>query len=170
MSNLNFPQLTSVLTNQKYDIISPEYKVGRNPGSVLPLIHPSISKEHGIIKYNSSTKQLYIKDLNSLNGIYVNENKIDKNAEILLNNNDKIKFGKDNDVYIVNLRKENKEDELLLSNEFYRKEYNSMENKYKTLEKQYCNLQREKEKIEREEPGKHSRQALLNGWISMKMN
>ena len=71
MSNLNFPFFISTLTNQKYNIISSESKIGRNPLSVLPLIHPSVSKEHGELKYNSLTKQLSIRDLNSLNGIYI---------------------------------------------------------------------------------------------------
>ena len=77
MSNLNFPFFISTLTNQKYNIISSEYKIGRNPLSVLPLIHPSVSKEHGELKYNSLTKQLSIRDLNSLNGIYINGKRIE---------------------------------------------------------------------------------------------
>ena len=150
MSNLNFPFFISTLTNQKYNIISSEYKIGRNPLSVLPLIHPSVSKEHGELKYNSLTKQLSIRDLNSLNGIYINGKRIEKNIDVVLNNNDKVKFGKDNDIYIVNTIgiKENKEEELLKSNDFYRNEYKIIQNKYSELEKKYCEIQKEKETIE----------------------
>ena len=38
----NYPQILSTLTNQKYDIIFPEYSIGRNPDSIIPLIHTSI--------------------------------------------------------------------------------------------------------------------------------
>ena len=43
-----------------------------------------------------------------------------------------MKFGKDNDIYIVNTVgiKENKEEELLKSNDFYRNEYKIIQNKY----------------------------------------
>lgn len=145
----NYPQILSTLTNQKYDIIFPEYSVGRNPESIIPLLHPSISKEHGLFKFIFSDKKLIIKDLHSLNGIYVNGNKIEANKDYILNNNDTIKFGKDNDVYLVKIpEKTNKEDELLRSNDFYRNECTKMQEKYNELEKKYGQLQREKEKIE----------------------
>lgn len=146
----NYPQILSTLTNQKYDIIFPEYIIGRNPDSIIPLIHPSISKEHGLLKFSFGDKKLIIRDLHSLNGIYVNGNKIEINKEYILNNNDTIKFGKDNDIYLVMIPEKtmNKEDELLRSNDFYRNEYSKVQEKYNELEGKYGQLQREKEKIE----------------------
>lgn len=146
----NYPQILSTLTNQKYDIIFPEYSIGRNPDSIIPLIHPSISKEHGLLKFSFGDKKLIIRDLHSLNGIYVNGNKIEINKDYILNNNDTIKFGKDNDIYLVMIPEKtmNKEDELLRSNDFYRNEYSKIQEKYNELEGKYGQLQREKEKIE----------------------
>lgn len=146
----NYPQILSTLTNQKYDIIFPEYSIGRNPDSIIPLIHPSISKEHGLLKFSFGDKKLIIRDLHSLNGIYVNGNKIEINKDYILNNNDTIKFGKDNDIYLVMIPEKtmNKEDELLRSNDFYRNEYSKVQEKYNVLEGKYGQLQREKEKIE----------------------
>lgn len=146
----NYPQILSTLTNQKYDIIFPEYSIGRNPDSIIPLIHPSISKEHGLLKFSFGDKKLIIRDLHSLNGIYVNGNKIEINKDYILNNYDTIKFGKDNDIYLVMIPEKtlNKEDELLRSNDFYRNEYSKVQEKYNELEGKYGQLQREKEKIE----------------------
>ena len=146
----NYPQILSTLTNQKYDIIFPEYSIGRNPDSIIPLIHPSISKEHGLLKFSFGDKKLIIRDLHSLNGIYVNGNKIEINKDYILNNYDTIKFGKDNNIYLVMIPEKtlNKEDELLRSNDFYRNEYSKVQEKYNELEGKYGQLQREKEKIE----------------------
>eukprot|EP01084_Bolivina_argentea_P317276 550093_1 len=73
------------------------FKVGRDSSccSVLFSNTPMISRIHCQFIYNNTKNQLFIKDLKSTNGVFVNNNKIDtNNSPKQLFTNDIIRFGK----------------------------------------------------------------------------
>ena len=57
-------------TTHKYILTEQGLKLGRSPDNGIPLIHPTISREHAIIWRENS--QVWIEDLRSANGTYVN--------------------------------------------------------------------------------------------------
>jgi pSer/pThr/pTyr-binding forkhead associated (FHA) protein len=65
-----------------------EIRIGRESGD-LSLIDPDVSKEHAQIEIYGKD-QVYIKDLGSLNGSYVNSRKMDR---MQLKDGDKLQFG-----------------------------------------------------------------------------
>jgi len=55
--------------------------------------HPSVSKEHAMIQVAQSG-QLFLKDLSSLNGNYVNGLRLESGGQRLLRESDVLQFGK----------------------------------------------------------------------------
>ena len=74
-------------------------KIGRNPiTNDIILNHQSVSKEHCHLIFDSNKKP-YLIDLNSVNGTFVNGNKIQPKTKFNLNNNDFISFGVDSNKF-----------------------------------------------------------------------
>jgi len=78
----------------------------------IPLDHPSCSKQHAALQYrlvpftredNSQGKrvQLYVMDLNSANGTFVNSNKIESQKFVQLLEKDVLKFGFSSREYVL---------------------------------------------------------------------
>ncbi|XP_076250344.1 smad nuclear-interacting protein 1 isoform X2 [Rhynchophorus ferrugineus] len=99
------------------------YLIGRDRKVVdLPVDHPSCSKQHAALQYRlvpftredgSSGKRVrpYIIDLDSANGTYINNNKIEPRKYVELLERDVIKFGFSSREYV--LLHENSKDEAL---------------------------------------------------------
>jgi len=67
--------------------------IGRAPNCHIVFSHPSVSKEHGSIEFSESEGAI-VRDLNTLNGIYVNESRVPKGGQAYLYNNSRINFGR----------------------------------------------------------------------------
>ena len=87
----------------------------------LPLDHPSCSKQHCVLQYRlvpftrengTSGKKVvpYIVDLNSANGTFVNNEKIEAQKYVQLFEKDVLKFGFSSREYVM-LHDQSKEDE-----------------------------------------------------------
>lgn len=87
----------------------------------IPLDHPSCSKQHSVLQYRlvpvtrqdgttASRVQLYVMDLNSANGTFVNNKKIESQKYIQLLEKDVLKFGFSSREYVL-LHDQSKEDE-----------------------------------------------------------
>jgi len=81
--------LNNELMSYSWKLINKEYIIGRSSSSNIILDDVTVSREHAIITISDNTP--YIKDTNSTNGIYVN-NEI--NQECKLKSGDKIQIGK----------------------------------------------------------------------------
>lgn len=93
--NLQSDAITYVLPNEVN-------KLGRNPlTNNIILNHQSISKDHALIEFDKN-RNAFISDMHSSNGTFVNGRKIPSTSKIPLNQNDIVKFGKDNTVYKFN--------------------------------------------------------------------
>ncbi len=90
-----------------YNLTNISNLIGRSPESNIVLNHPSISKEHAKINFNND--EIYIIDLNTENGTFVNKQKINPLQNINLKNNDLINFGKDTTDFILLVNYDNNE-------------------------------------------------------------
>ena len=100
MSHEGTKQIYGILKSQSavYNLSKNRISIGRSKSSVIIINHPSVSKDHAIIEFDSDLIPS-IKDLNSSNGTYVNGQKLQTFPQIL-KTNDKISFGKDPTEYI----------------------------------------------------------------------
>ena len=67
--------------------------VGRQAGVFLLLDHGSISRRHAEIRYASG--QYVLHDMGSTNGTYINDTRLLENSAAILQQNDRVSFGKD---------------------------------------------------------------------------
>ena len=100
MSREGTKQIYGILKSQSavYNLSKNRISIGRSKSSVIIINHPSVSKDHAIIEFDSDLVPS-IKDLNSSNGTYVNGQKLQTFPQNL-KTNDKISFGKDPTEYI----------------------------------------------------------------------
>ncbi|HSI70851.1 MAG TPA: FHA domain-containing protein [Gillisia sp.] len=72
-----------------------EYVIGRKGhGADIEINDSSASRKHGIIQKQNG--KIYIRDTGSLNGIYINDNKIEPQALVEINNSDNIHITSEN--------------------------------------------------------------------------
>lgn len=76
-------------------LVKPVFTIGRNPGSDLNLLDPSVSREHAKIVYEDGG--YYLVDISNKTGSYVNDRRIDR---VQLRHLDRIQFGRDADMQI----------------------------------------------------------------------
>ena len=69
-----------------------EFTVGRLPESDLPVLEPSVSGRHALIRWNGDDDTCFVKDLDSTNGTFVNTSEIGT-REIRLLDGDSLCFG-----------------------------------------------------------------------------
>ncbi|VDQ10917.1 unnamed protein product, partial [Trichobilharzia regenti] len=69
----------------------------------IPMDHPSISKQHAVLQYRfvRGAIRLYVIDLDSANGTYLNNNRIESRRYYELLEKDVIKFGFSSREYVV---------------------------------------------------------------------
>ena len=84
--------------------------------------HPSISKEHAIIEFQEKN-QAFLKDLNSLNGTYMNKKRILSGNSIFLKDFDEISFGKEATIYMFNYYNEKTKENPRKNDEISTKDY-----------------------------------------------
>lgn len=66
--------------------------VGRQPESDLPILEPSVSGRHAVIRWNGDEDTCFVKDLDSTNGTFVNTSEIGT-REVRLLDGDSLCFG-----------------------------------------------------------------------------
>ncbi len=73
---------------KKFDLSTNSTTIGRAPDNDLPLQDPSVSSHHARIDFHNG--QYFLSDLQSSNGTYVNNNRVDQSP---LNDKDLIALG-----------------------------------------------------------------------------
>uniref|UniRef100_UPI00398F7826 centrosomal protein of 170 kDa isoform X3 n=1 Tax=Pristiophorus japonicus TaxID=55135 RepID=UPI00398F7826 len=68
---------------------------------VLQIRSRSVDKQHAVINYNFAEDEHKVKDLDSLNGTFVNEARIPEQTYITLKIDDKLRFGYDTNLFTV---------------------------------------------------------------------
>ncbi|XP_048856479.1 centrosomal protein of 170 kDa protein B-like isoform X1 [Brienomyrus brachyistius] len=91
--------------------------VGREDCELM-LQSRSVDKQHAVINYDMSSDKHLVKDLGSLNGTFVNDQRIPDQTYIALKLSDVIRFGYDSQVYILE-RSQHKVPEEALKHEKY---------------------------------------------------
>ncbi|KAF2069134.1 hypothetical protein CYY_009550 [Polysphondylium violaceum] len=76
------------------------YLIGRLPICELPMEHPTISRQHAIIQHRSGG-QLFLYDLNSTHGSFINKKRVQPNVYNPIKNGDVLKFGESTRLYVV---------------------------------------------------------------------
>ena len=72
--------------------------IGRGSDNNIPLSDPFLSKKH--VLFTLKEGQVFLEDLNSRNGTFINGNQVKKNEGICLTDGDKIKMGNIEFLYI----------------------------------------------------------------------
>ena len=106
LSELNPNKIYAYL--QSEDIIYSLNKnnlIGRNNNCNIVLNHPSIENEHAKIEIIDN--DIFLIDLNSVNGTYLNNIKLEGNKLVKLKNKDSIKFGNYENNYVLQLNIDN---------------------------------------------------------------
>lgn len=83
-----------VCDDQKINLKHDETTVGRLTSNFIAINDPTISKNHSSIIYVSNENKYYLCDLNTINGTYLNGNKLEANKKYPLKHKDAIQFGK----------------------------------------------------------------------------
>lgn len=77
---------------------SQRWTLGRAAGEVdVVMNHPSVSRQHAALSRGSAG--IYLTDLNSQHGVFVQGQRIEKNFRVLLKNGDGIRFGTSTRLY-----------------------------------------------------------------------
>lgn len=84
--------------------------VGRQAGVFLLLDHGSISRRHAELRYANG--QYVLHDMGSTNGTYINDTQLAANSTTILQQNDRVSFGKDI-AFIFQLRTTGKSEHIL---------------------------------------------------------
>ena len=111
--SLHDKNILGILKSNKavYNLTKNRISIGRNKQSSIVINHPSVSKDHAIIEFDSEFIAT-LKDLNSSNGTYLNGEKLQNNP-VKLRTNDKIIFGKDDNEYVFeSFHNENEKTEI----------------------------------------------------------
>lgn len=74
--------------------------VGRLPVCDIELEHDSVSRQHAVIQHRS-TGQVYVYDLNSTHGTFVNKRKVKPMVYVPLRNGDMVRFGQTTRVFVL---------------------------------------------------------------------
>jgi len=69
-----------------------ELIVGRLPESDIPILEPSVSGRHALLRWRGDDETVWLRDLGSTNGTFVNTTEIGK-REVILADTDTICFG-----------------------------------------------------------------------------
>ncbi|VDO43799.1 unnamed protein product [Onchocerca flexuosa] len=105
------------------------YLIGRDRKIAdLPVDHPSCSKQHAVFQYRLTSKDLpdgttvkrvrpYIIDLNSANGTYLNNERIESQRFVELREKDVLKFGFSTREFVLLNEKSNDEDVEMVKKE-----------------------------------------------------
>ena len=101
-------QLNEGMATTRFLINKPVLKIGRDPASDISIDDALVSKEHALIEVVASAEkegevEYYIKDLDSTNNTYINEQKVTRQQ---LKNNDVLRVGLNNFKFVD----DNKED------------------------------------------------------------
>jgi len=69
----------------------------------IPVDHPSCSRQHAVLQYRMVNNKVkpYVIDLNSSNGTYLNNQKIDPQRYVELREKDVVKFGYSSREYVL---------------------------------------------------------------------
>ena len=89
-------QLIDDVVVNKFEINSSSLTIGRHPDSAIQINDSAISSSHAVITVEKSSFlegsiELYVEDLNSKNGSFINGRKIQGRQQIC--NNDTLRFG-----------------------------------------------------------------------------
>ncbi len=103
ISNLNQPTLTREGSGRTVKICVFPFYIGSEEGlNQLPLNNRAVSRQHAVITRGEADDSYYIEDLESKNGTFVNDRKIEENQEVFLQDASRISFA--DEVWIFQLK------------------------------------------------------------------
>ena len=116
LSELNQDKIFGYLKSDDliYNLSQISNIIGRDTDCTIVLNHPSISKKHSKIEFDTQTNNAFLIDLNSTHGTYINDMKLNPNQSIKLKSGDVLSFGQSEIKYIY--LPYYKKNELLSSN------------------------------------------------------
>lgn len=99
-------KLTSIATNETIEVEGPFFRIGRgNEYNDFVMKQSSISKRHAVVIQDKN--KVYLIDLKSSNGSFINNKLLISQRRTQLKNNDLIRFG--NQEFVVNIQDKSKE-------------------------------------------------------------
>ena len=101
VTNVHFPTLHRVLTNEKISINKPVFRLGKEKSYVDYFVtnNIAVSRSHADIITRGS--KYYVRDLNSKNHTYINEQMIPIQIEVEIHDGDRLKLG--NEEFVFNI-------------------------------------------------------------------
>eukprot|EP00960_Hanusia_phi_P075135 768377-Hanusia_phi.AAC.7 len=79
-----------------------EIRIGKSEANELVIGHESVSRSHAVMGYDERKQAVWVEDASS-NGTWVNGEKMETGRRIELKSGSKIKFGEDQEVYVLEL-------------------------------------------------------------------
>ncbi|KAL1916832.1 uncharacterized protein VTP21DRAFT_5536 [Calcarisporiella thermophila] len=101
ISHYSFEILKGGIVIEELDLLSKEFLiVGRLPICDIPMEHPSVSRYHAIIQFSKEGK-VFLYDLQSSHGTYINKRPVQPRNYIRLRVGDQLRFGESTRLYIL---------------------------------------------------------------------
>jgi len=85
-----------IVNDQRINLTYDETTIGRLSSNLITIPDPTISKAHASIAFIGSEGKFYIRDLSTVNGTYINGNKLEPSKKYPLKHKDCLQFGKRN--------------------------------------------------------------------------
>ena len=101
VTNVHFPTLYRVLTDEKISVNKPVFRLGKEKSYVDYFVtnNIAVSRSHADIITRGS--KYYVRDLNSKNHTYINEQMIPIQIEVEIHDGDRLKLG--NEEFVFNI-------------------------------------------------------------------
>ena len=99
VTNVHFPTLYRVLTDEKISVNKPVFRLGKEKSYVDYFVtnNIAVSRSHADIITRGS--KYFVRDLNSKNHTYINEQMIPIQVEVEIHNGDRLKLGNEEFVF-----------------------------------------------------------------------
>ena len=101
VTNVHFPTLYRVLTNEKISINKPVFRLGKEKSYVDYFVTNNIAVSRSHADIITRGNKYFVRDLNSKNHTYINEQMIPIQIEVEIHNGDRLKLG--NEEFVFNI-------------------------------------------------------------------
>ena len=99
--NAGFPTLLRVLTNEKISVNKPVFRIGKEKSYVDYFVASNVAVSRSHADIITRGNKYYVKDLNSKNYTYVNDEMIPIQTEIEIKSGDRLRLG--NEEFVFNI-------------------------------------------------------------------
>ena len=101
VTNVHFPTLYRVLTDEKISVNKPVFRLGKEKSYVDYFVTNNIAVSRSHADIITRGNKYYVRDLNSKNHTYINEQMIPIQIEVEIHNGDRLKLG--NEEFVFNI-------------------------------------------------------------------